>query len=70
MNPGSRNARVLLKKPAKREKLYILVGFLKPVMKKGPNFQPMILVGNSRVVLFSRATMSATRILTTRCLPS
>ena len=38
--------------------------------KKGRNFQLMILVGNSRAVQFSRVTMSATRILTTRCLPS
>ena len=51
-------------------KLYILVGFLKPAMKRVPNFQLMTLVESSRVVRSSRATMSATRILTTRCLRS
>ena len=70
MNPGSRNVEALLKKPERKVKLYILVGFSKPVTKRGQNFQLMILVGNSRVVQFSRGTMSATRILTTRCLLS
>ena len=69
-NPESGNVKALLRKPARKGKLYILVVFLKPATKKGRNSQLMILVGNSRAVQSSRVTMSATRILTMRCLPS
>ena len=65
-----KECRSIVEEARKKGETVHLGRILKPATKRGQNFQPMILAGNSRAVQFFRGTMSATRILTTRCLLS